>query len=75
MSQDPNDVTSVEDDTTEESEMEEEVEVVQMDLDKAVAITTALGFVDRCQIFSTDAEARLFITIFKRSRRGLPGSP
>ena len=64
MSQDPNDVPSVngEDDATEESEMGVEVEVVKMDLDKAVAITTALGFVDRCQIFSTDAEARLFIT-------------
>ena len=49
-------------DATEESEMEVEVEVVQMDLDKAVAITTALGFVDRRQIFSTDAEAHLFIT-------------
>ena len=65
MSQDPNDVPSVnglEDDTTEESEVEEEVEVVKMDLNKALAITTALGFVDRRQIFPTDAEAQLFIT-------------
>ena len=51
MSQDPNDVPSVnglEDDTTEESEMEVEVEVVKMDLDKAVAITSSTSV--RCAV-------------------------